>query len=126
MLPSCNSYIDLILTNQPNLVVKYGTHSSLNSQCHHHITYCKLNLNIEYPLGLRKNKYRKYQKSIDIVNWETLLPNNTLKKQISIFSEIIMNIFSSFVPSKLVTFDVSDFPCMNELIKNKIKWKHQI
>ena len=39
---------------------------------------------------------------------------------------MIMNIFSNFVASKLVTFDVSDLPRVNELIKKKIRWKHQI
>ena len=39
-----------------------------------------------------------------------------------------MKIFSNFVPkpSKLVTFDDSDPPWMNDFIKNKIKWKHEI
>ena len=37
-----------------------------------------------------------------------------------------MNIFSNFVPNKLVTFGDSNPPWMNEFIKNKIKWKHQI
>ena len=37
-----------------------------------------------------------------------------------------MNIFSNFTSIKLVIFDVSDRPSMYELIRNKIKWKHQI
>ena len=37
-----------------------------------------------------------------------------------------MNIFSNFVPNKLVTFDDSNPPWKNDFIKNKIKWKHQI
>ena len=34
-LPHSNSYIDLIFTDQRNLVVNCVTHSSLNSKCHH-------------------------------------------------------------------------------------------
>ena len=49
LLPQSNSCIDLIFTDQPNLVVNCGTHASLNSKCHHQITHCKLNLSIEYP-----------------------------------------------------------------------------
>ena len=37
-----------------------------------------------------------------------------------------MNIFSNFVPSKLVTFDDSDPLWMNDFIRNKIKWKDQM
>ena len=40
--------------------------------------------------------------------------------------ETIINIFSNFVPDKRVPFDDSDPPWMNDYIKNKIKWKHQI
>ena len=36
-----------------------------------------------------------------------------------------MNIFSNFVPNKLVTFNDRDPPWMNDFVKNKIKWKHQ-
>ena len=36
-----------------------------------------------------------------------------------------MNIFSKFVPNKLVTFNDRDPPWMNDFVKNKIKWEHQ-
>ena len=48
-LPHSKSCIDLDFTDQPNLVVNCGTRYVLNSICHHQITHCKLNLNIEYP-----------------------------------------------------------------------------
>ena len=48
LLPHSNSCINLIFTDQPNLVVNCGTHSFLNPKCHDQITHCKLNLNIEY------------------------------------------------------------------------------
>ena len=49
LLPQSSSCIDLIFTDQPNLIVDSGVHPSLHSNCHHQITHCKLNLNIEYP-----------------------------------------------------------------------------
>ena len=36
-------------TEQPNLVVNCGAHPLLHKNCHHQITFCKLNLKIEYP-----------------------------------------------------------------------------
>ena len=42
--------IDLIFTNQPNIVMDSGVDSSLHSNFHHQIIYSKLNLKIEYPL----------------------------------------------------------------------------
>ena len=41
--PSC---IDLILTDQPNLVLDSGTRASLDTNCHHQIIYCKVNFRI--------------------------------------------------------------------------------
>ena len=54
-----------------------------------------------------------------MVNWKTLFNNKTVKKQVSIFDKTISNIFSNFVPKKLVTFDNSDPPWINYFIKNK-------
>ena len=133
LLPQSNSCIDLIFTDQPNLVVTYGIQASLNSKCHHQITHCKFNLNIEYPppyerlvWDYRKANIESIQKSVKSVNCKTLFNNRTVNRQVSIFNETIINIFSNFAPNKLVTFDDSNPPWMNEFIKNQIKWKHQI
>ena len=48
ILSYSSSCIDLIFSNQLNLVVNRGTYSTLNTKCHHQITHCKLNLKIEY------------------------------------------------------------------------------
>ena len=44
--PSC---IDLVITDQPNLVLDSGTRASLDYFCHHQITYCTVNFNIHPP-----------------------------------------------------------------------------
>ena len=49
ILPNSLSCIDLICTDQPSFVVDSGVHSTLHENCHHQITYCKLNLKIECP-----------------------------------------------------------------------------
>ena len=43
------SSIDLIFTDQSNLVVNSGVLPSLHPNCHHQIIYCKFNLMIKYP-----------------------------------------------------------------------------
>ena len=48
LLPTSSTCIDLIFTDQPNLVVNSSAHPSLCKNCHHQIFY-KLNLKIEYP-----------------------------------------------------------------------------
>ena len=49
ILENSSSCIDLIFSNQPNLIMDSGVHSTLHSKCHHQIIYSKLNLKIEYP-----------------------------------------------------------------------------
>ena len=44
--PSC---IDLIVTDQPNLILESGTRPSLDSTCHHQIIHCKVNFRIPPP-----------------------------------------------------------------------------
>ena len=40
------SCIDLIITDQPIILVDYGVHPSLYKTCHHEITYGKINLSV--------------------------------------------------------------------------------
>ena len=115
LLPTSTSCIDLIFTDQSNLVVDSGIHSSLNPKCYHQITYCKLNLNIKYPLpyqhlvwDYKRANIESIKSSIELVNWKTLFHNKTVHKQVSIFNETLMNIFSNFIPNKYVTFDDRD------------------
>ena len=49
ILPQSLTCIDLIFTDQLNYAIDCGTHSSFNQNCHHQITFCKLNLQVEYP-----------------------------------------------------------------------------
>ena len=43
-----SSCIDLRYRSQPDLVLKFGVHSSWHPNCHHQITYAKFNLKIPY------------------------------------------------------------------------------
>ena len=47
-------------------------------------------------------------------------------QQVNIFNKTITNIFSNFIPNKLVNFDDKDPPWMTEKLKEKIKWKHKV
>ena len=44
--PSC---IDLLVTDQPNIILDSGTRASLDSYCHHQIIHCKVNFKIPPP-----------------------------------------------------------------------------
>ena len=94
--------------------------------------YCKFILNIKYPppyehLVWNYNKANVESiKNIESVNWKLMFSNKSVLKQVSIFNETLMNIFSNFTTNKLVTFDDRDPPWMNDFVKSKIKWKNQL
>ena len=45
----------------------------------------------------------------------------SIHKQVSIFNETLMNIFSNFTSNKLVTFEDREPPTMKDYVKDKIK-----
>ena len=94
LLPQTLSCNDLIFTDQPNLIVDSGVHPSLHSNCHHQITYCKLNLSIECPppyehlvWDYNRANFEGTKKSTEPVNWEVMFNNKSVHKQVSLFDE---------------------------------------
>ena len=80
-----SSCIDLILTDQPNLSMNSGVHSSLHPNCHHHIVHSRFNLNIYYPppyqrlmWDYKKADSTKIGKVLETVNWERLFDKKDL------------------------------------------------
>ena len=49
--PSC---IDLLVTDQPNMILDSGTRASLDSYCHHQIIHYKVNFKIPPPLPFER------------------------------------------------------------------------
>ena len=50
LIGTSKSCIDLIFTDQPNLIIETGVHPTLHEQCHHQIVYGKLSVsNIKLP-----------------------------------------------------------------------------
>ena len=127
-VPSC---IDIILTNQPNLIMSCGVRPSLDPTVKHQITFCKLNFKIPPPpkylrkiwhYGRAQSEHIK--KSISEFPWlEQLknLPNPS--HQVSLLNNTILNIMSNFVPNEEKIFRPSDPPWFNKNIRSALK-KH--
>ena len=64
--------------------------------------------------------------AINQVDWKLIFSCKNVHQQVNIFNKTIINIFSNFIPNKLVTFDDKDPPWMTEKVKEKIKWKHKV
>ena len=106
ILPASSSCIDLIFTDQPNLVVDSGVHLSLHTNYHEQITLCNLNLMIVYPLPYERLVWdykRANESAISAtkVDWEFLFSNKSVDQWIN---RTVMNVFSNFFPNKFVTF----------------------
>ena len=126
ILPQSSSCIDLIFTDQPNYVIDCDTHPSLHPNCHHQITFCKLNFNVEYPppygrlvWNFKKSNNDAIKKAIELVHWNFLFSNKSVHEQVTIFNQT-MNISSNYIPNRLIAVDGKDPPCMNESIKKKV------
>ena len=82
ILPQSLSFIDLIFTDQPNY-----QHPPLHSNCHHQITFCKMNVKVEYPHTPYECLVWNFKKSnndainkrdIELVNWNFLFSNTSV------------------------------------------------
>ena len=65
-LDSSSSCIDLIFTSQSKLVIESGD-PSLHQNCHHHIIYVKLNLQIFYPPPYCREIWHYQDANIDMI-----------------------------------------------------------
>ena len=58
------------------------------------------------------------------VDWHLLFANNkTVHQQVNLLNDIILNVFTNFVPNKAIMCDDRGPPWTNDNIKNKIRWK---
>ena len=133
ILKNSSCYIDLTFTGQPNFITDSGTQLSLYPNCHRNIIFCKINLKIIYPPPYRRLVWdfkraniSSIRKAIKMVDWQFTFLSKDTHEQVSIFNEILMNIFSNYIPHKYVTIDDRDPPWMTEKIKNKINLKKSL
>ena len=120
-----SSCIDLIFNSQPNLLIEFGVHPSLDPSCHHQIVFGKFNLDIVFP-PLYEREIWHYQKAntdlieraINSFDWEKPFSNIDVNKMVYIFSQIIFSILCHFIPHETILFDKRDLPWMKKEIKN--------
>ena len=133
-IQTSSSCIDLIFTDQPNLSINAGVHSTLHSNCHRQIVHFSFNLNIYYPPPPPPHPYQcltwdykkadstKIRKALDSVNWERLFDKKDLNAQVKTLNETILNVFQN----KYIPVDDKDPIWMNEIIKSKMKTQNKL
>ena len=128
LLQNSATFIDLVFTNQPHLVMESGVHSCLSSTCHHETVFAKLNLKVKYPPCYERVfwDYSRADKTsinwaINAIDWETLFANKTVESQVSELTDLFLNIYSNHIPNKTVLCNDKYPPWMNNGIRTVIK-----
>ena len=81
-----------------------GVHSSLSGTCHHEVVFAKLNL-----------------KTID---WEERFANKPVESQVSELNNLLLNIYSNYIPDKTVSCYGKDPTWLTNGIKAVIEMKN--
>ena len=112
VLQHFSSCIDIIIVNQPNLVIDSGIHLSLYQNCHHQVIFRKLNLKIEYPPPYASEVWDYGRAQTDLINraidqfdWVNLFLDKNINEQVILFNRTILNIFHNFILNKIILCD---------------------
>ena len=129
--PSC---IDLIVTDQPNLILNSGTRASLDPKCHHQIIHCKINFRIPPPPPCERRHWHyqranedSIQNSLKNFPWaQHFSLNDDVNWQVKSFTEIVLNIMSNFIPNEVKRVIPRDPPWINKQLKSKLNKKNRL
>ena len=129
--PSC---IDLVVTDQPNIILDCGTRASLDSYCHHQIVHCKINFRIPPPLSFERKIWHftransaDIKKSMTNFPWRQHLNVNTDPNwQVKTFTDTLLNIMSNFIPNETKRFIPRNPPWINKPLKTMLNRKNRL
>ncbi len=126
-------YIYLIFTNQPNSFVEIGVLPSLDTCCKHDIIHGKINFGVPPPPPYKRHiwKYKKadtlaIKSSINVINWPKLYEDKNVDESTEIFTKVITDIMSKYIPNESTTINDADAPWVTPKIKTAIKRNHRV
>ena len=71
-------------------------------------------------MNYKKADVTVIRKALDLVNWDFIFLNKTVHDEVLPFNQVLMKIFTNYIPNKYKSFDDQDRPWMNDGIKLKI------
>ena len=127
------SCIDVIFTDQPNLFLESGVHPSLHENCHHQIVHRKLSVRVLTPPPYRRRIWfydlanvTAIKNIIEMFLWKDTLSDIACpNQQVKCLNETLLNIFSNFIPNKIITVRPREAPWITQSIKNFIRKKNR-
>ena len=124
-IPSC---IDLIISDQPNLVLDSGVRPSLDTTVKHQMIYCKINYKIPpLPKFNRKiwhfDRAKKHliTRAVSEFPWLFHLSMKNPTQQVKILTENLLKIMSNFIPNEEKKISPRDPEWLNRHVKNLLK-----
>ena len=123
-----SSFVDLIFTSNPSIIVDSSIEKSLSSSCYLDILYANINFRFQlHPPDFRsiwdyKNAdASSIQRAIENFNWQYIFESKTINEKVQVFSEVLMNILSNFVPYKLLKYNYKQPQWMNSKISSSVR-----
>ena len=104
-----STLLDLVITDNPNVVNKCTILPSLDPRCHHQINSLELNIANPPPPSITRRiwhydraNWESINQAISSFDWVTKLTELSYSPdlQVSFFNETLMNIFSNFIPNE--------------------------
>ena len=126
--------IDLVATDQPNIIIKNDIAPSLHPTCHHQINFVKLDLKCPLPPPFKRLVWHyaranvnSLRESIRKFDWATSLDllSSSPDDQVDLFDNTIMNIAKNFIPNSEKTFIPRDPPWLTKSCKALYRQYHR-
>ena len=122
------SCIDLICTDQPYLFVEAGVKPSLDPHSKHNIIHGRLNFHSPSPPPYKRRIWDYSNANIDRIkkcllemDWNQLFYRLNVDQMAIVFTDTVLDIFSKYIPNKVVTCHDRDSPWITPLVRTAIK-----
>ena len=125
--PRGKSCVALIIADQPNLLVDYGIHSSLDNNCHHRIIHGKNNISVSSPPHYKRQiwDYAKADKDeicqfLTNIDWISKFKDLSTDEMVQQFTSTVMGMMSRFIPNKMIICNHKDPPWITRRLKLRL------
>ena len=128
--------IDLMCTDQPNIVLRNEVHPSLHTNCHHQVIFTKNGNKLSSTTPHTRHIWHYSRAKTDLIkkvsieyNWEAALATLNPDEQIQHFNDVIMNISKKIIPNEAKTYKPKEPPWLTSSCKavySKYKRKFKI
>ena len=105
----------MIITDQPNLFVDYGIHSSLDNCCHHQIIYGKVNISVPSPPPYKRRMWDyakanedEIRECLSNIDLDSKFENLSVNDMVNEFTTTVLDILSRSIPNKIAICNDKD------------------